>query len=28
LKDAYIVKDDIIYPTGNSISFWMFGMVY
>lgn len=28
LKDAYIVKDDIIYPTGNSISLWIIRMLY
>jgi hypothetical protein len=28
LKDAYIVKDDILYPTGNSFPLWIIRMLY
>lgn len=28
LSNAFVVKDDIAYPTGRSIPLWMFGLLY
>jgi len=28
IKNAWVVKDDLEYPSGGSIPLWMFGLLY